>query len=290
MGVHLRPASLDEALDALAAAEGRPTVVAGGTEFHPDRAPHDGWGRPMPRDVLDIRDVAGLGRIERRDGRTRIGALVTWAEVAAADLPPVLGALKAAADLVGDVQVRGRGTLVGNLCNASPVADGIPPLLIVDATVEAASRRGERSIPLADFVLGKGRTALWPDEIATAVTVRDGPAGCRTAFAKRGSTSWRVVSMAMVAGLVRTGSDGRIAEARFAVGACTPVACRLPALEDDLVGREPGPDLAALVSPPHLAPLAAIDDARATAAERTAAVGDLLRDVLGVLCGTGAAA
>ena len=113
MGVYLRPENLDQALDALSG--GGLAIVAGGTDFYPARV-----GRPLDDDVLDISAIAGLRAIEERDDDWRIGALATWSEVIAADLPPCFDGLKLAAREVGGVQIQNAGTVAGNLCNASP--------------------------------------------------------------------------------------------------------------------------------------------------------------------------
>src|SRR5260370_31103109 len=99
------------------------------------------------------------------------GGATTWSEIAAASLPRCLDPLRAAAREIGAVQIQNRGTIAGNLCNASPAADGVPPLLILDASVELASNRGARRLPLSQFITGNRRTSLAPDEILTAIVM-----------------------------------------------------------------------------------------------------------------------
>ena len=126
---YLRPRSIEEAVSALAA---RPwTVLAGGTDHYPARV-----GPRADEDIVDISALADLRGVRADDGGWRIGALTTWSEVARADLPPLFDGLKLAAREVGGAQIQNRGTVGGNLCNASPAADGVPPLLTLDATVE----------------------------------------------------------------------------------------------------------------------------------------------------------
>ena len=103
-------------------------------------------------------------------------AATTWSEIAAANLPPAFDALRQAAREVGSIQIQNRGTIAGNLCNASPAADGVPPLLALDAAVELASANGTRQLPLSEFITGYRRTARQPDEILSAVIV---PPCCR---------------------------------------------------------------------------------------------------------------
>ena len=273
-----RPETLDAALALLR--DEAPVVLAGGTDLYPARAAAEAWMRPLPdRPVLDITALPGLAAIEDRGDHIRIGARVTWATIRdAAQLPPCFDGLRAAARGVGGAQVQNRATLVGNLCNASPAADGVPPLLTLGAELELASAaQGVRRLPLAEFLLGNRRTALAPDELALAVLVPKAPAGARSGFLKLGARSHLVISIVMVAGLVVV-EAGRIAAARLAVGACSPVARRLPEAEAALIGQPADAAvLAAALGTEHLAPLAPIDDVRATAAYRREAALVLLR-------------
>src|SRR6186997_228000 len=151
MGDYLRPSSLDEALHALA----RPwTVLAGGTDFYPARI-----GRAIDDDVLDITGIAALRGISEGPAGWRLGATTTWSELIEADLPPLFDGLKQAAREVSGRQIQNAGTLAGNLCNASPAADGVPCLLALDAEVEIAGPAGRR-LPLRQFITGVRRTAL----------------------------------------------------------------------------------------------------------------------------------
>jgi CO/xanthine dehydrogenase FAD-binding subunit len=119
---YFAPTDLKDALAALA--EGAPSVIAGGTDWYPAQGE-----RPQRGAMLDISRVSGLNGIVHRDGAFRIGATATWSDVIAADLPAAFDGLKAAAREVGSVQIQNAGTVAGNLCNASPAADGVPPLL-----------------------------------------------------------------------------------------------------------------------------------------------------------------
>jgi CO/xanthine dehydrogenase FAD-binding subunit len=264
---YARPTTLAEALALIAGGGWR--VLAGGTDLYP------GAGTRLAGPVLDLSDVAGLSGIAAGDG-LRIGGATSWAQIAAAELPPAADALRAAARVVGGRQVQVAGTIGGNLCNASPAADGVPPLLALGAGVELASARGLRRMPLADFLLGPRRTALTPGEVLAAVLIP--PAGLRgrSAFVKLGARSHLVISIAMVAArLVVEG--GRIAEAAVAVGACSPVAARLPLVEAALVGAEPGSAADRVAAADVQASLAPIDDVRATADYRRQAAVGLVR-------------
>lgn len=275
MSAYHRPRSLDEALAIRAATGALP--LAGGTDIHPLRTARNAWGDPWRPEILDLSAVPGLdGIIEAPEG-WRIGARTTWTAIAEAPLPPLFDGLRAAAREIGGRQVQNRGTIAGNLVTASPAGDGIPNLLALDATVELASADGTRHIPVAAFVTGYRATALAPGEIVTALHVPRCD-GARGRFEKLGARRYLVISIAMAAGVIRTEGD-RIAEARIAVGACSPIARRLPALEAALIGLHPS-EMRRVPQPVHLASLAPVDDVRASAAFRIRAALALLRDLL----------
>lgn len=278
MAGYWRPTTLRDAL-CLMAGDSPALPLAGGTDIYPAWVAAEAWMRPAPaRPVLDLSAVAELGAIEDRGDHHRIGARVTWAMLRDAPLPPWFDALREAAAQVGGAQVQNRATLAGNLCNASPAADGVPPLLALDAEVELASLRGTRRLGLPDFILGNRRTALAPDEIATAVIVPKPAPGATARFEKLGARAYLVISIVMVAAVIEA-EAGNIARARVAVGACSPVAQRLPALEAALTGLPPHAAADAL-RPEHLAALTPIDDVRATAAYRRQAALVLVRRAL----------
>jgi CO/xanthine dehydrogenase FAD-binding subunit len=233
---YLRPRSLDEALallaqDASAPLQERLTVLAGATDFYPAATTRQAWFQPTPQHVLDISGIADLRGIGRTARGYRMGALATWSDVIAADLPPAFDALKQASKQVGGVQIQNRGTLAGNLCNASPAADGAPPLLALDAEVEISSAQGARMVPLVAFTLGNRKTALAPSEMVTAIHVSYAAAQERSVFLKLGARSYLVISIASVAANMTLDAAGCITSARFAVGACSAVPLRLNALE-----------------------------------------------------------
>ncbi len=278
MVLYNSPSSLREALEILGCGGRR--ILAGGTDFYPALA-----DRPVTFDTLDISRVGGLRGIERTDGGWRIGATTTWTDIVRAPLPRCFDGLKASAREIGSIQIQNAGTLAGNLCNASPAADGVPPLLTLDSQIEIASVSGSRALPLEAFITGVRETALRPGEMIVAVLVPDQPDGARSAFRKLGSRSYLVISIAMVSVLLAPGADGTVARARIAVGSCSPVARRLPALEAVLIGVSLEPEaLVARVCPEHLAPLSPIDDVRASAGYRLEAVEELLRRALTDCC------
>ncbi len=269
---YLRPAAIDDAVAALAAHPA--TLLAGGTDFFPARV-----GRAVEPDILDLTGIASLRGIGVSAAGFRFGACTTWTDVLRADLPPAFAGLRAAARAVGGVQVQNAGTLGGNLCNASPAADGTPNWLALDASVELASVRGVRTLPVEKFVLGNRRTARAQDEVLTAITVPLPAPATRGVFLKLGAREYLVISIVMVAAVL-TLAGGRVAAARIALGACGPCPLRLPDAEAALLGHAPDPQR---VRADHLAPLAPIDDVRASALYRQDAALTLVRRAVAAL-------
>jgi xanthine dehydrogenase small subunit len=278
MTAYFRPATLDEALAIRAARDVE--IIAGGTDVYPNKTTRAGWGRMAHKDVLDVTAVPGLRRIEEVDAHWRIGALVTWTDVIRAGLPPLFDGLVAAAREIGGQQIQNRGTLVGNLCTASPAGDGIPNLVALDAEVEIASLRGTRFEPVESFLDGYRHTTCGQDELVTALRIPRRSAAARGAFLKLGARRYLVISIAMAAAVVDIDPTGAIDHARLVVGSCSPVARRLRALEKRLLGHPVAPALSTLVQADDLAELAPLDDARASAAYRIAAAETLVRDLL----------
>ncbi|MFL4973198.1 MAG: FAD binding domain-containing protein [Microvirga sp.] len=278
MTAYFRPVTLEEALAIRAGREVE--IIAGGTDVYPNKTTRAGWGRMAHKDVLDVTAVPGLRGIEEVDGHWRIGALVTWTDVIRAGLPRLFDGLVAAAREIGGQQIQNRATLVGNLCTASPAGDGIPNLLAIEAEVEIASLRGTRIEPVESFLDGYRHTTCGADEIVTALRIPKRSAEARSAFLKLGARRYLVISIAMAAAVVDVDPTGVIGHARLVVGACSPVARRLRALEERLLGHPLTPALSTLVQGDDLAEFAPHDDARASAAYRLAAAETLIRDLL----------
>lgn len=265
MATYLRPALLSDALAAMAE---RPRVVlAGGTDHFPARA----VGTP-DEDVLDITGLPGLRRIAVDGDHWRLPCLATWTDVIEAGLPRQFDGLVQAARQIGGLQVQNAGTVVGNLCNASPAADGTPCLLALGAEVELTSVDGIRRVAVGDFVLGARSTARRPHELVLGLRIPRQDA--RSGFLKLGARRYLVISIAMVAANIVLDGDGTVAEARIAVGACSACAQRLLLLEAELVGQRPE---AVKVRAAHLSGLSPIDDVRAGAEYRMAAATELVR-------------
>jgi N-methylhydantoinase B len=285
MAAYHRPATLKEAL--AVRAERTVTVLAGGTDVYPARAARVGWGDMRQPDVLDISAVPNLRGIAEEAGGWRIGALTTWTDIVRADLPAQFDGLKLAAREVGGAQIQNRGTVAGNICTASPAGDGAPNLLALDASVELASVRGSRVVPVCRFIDGYRHTQCEAHELVTAILVpRPQAAEARSHFLKLGARRYLVISIVMVAGVIEIDAAGVIAAARVAVGACSAVPQRLPGLEAELAGQ-PVEAAADLAKAEHLDALAPIDDIRGSAAYRGQAAFALVRDLLAALAAGG---
>lgn len=271
MTAYVRAHSLEEAMGHLARAPAR--ILAGGTDVYPALV-----DRPLREPILDLTGVAALRGISRERDGFRIGALTTWSDVIRADLPGWFDGLKVAAREIGGVQIQNAGTVGGNICNASPAADGTVALLALDAEVEVQGARGVRRLGLADFVLGPRRTALEPGEIVTAVHVPAHKERGASHFFKLGARHYLVISIAMVSAVIHVDHQGHVSRAGVAVGACSPVARRLPALEARLVGRSEG--FAGALEAGDLDVLSPISDVRGTAEYRRVAAFTLVRRAL----------
>ena len=266
---YAKPETVEEALAILAAGSWR--VLAGGTDFYPALG-----AKPLRENILDINGLSELQGISHSEDGVVIGARTTWTDIVRHPLPPAFDALKAAAREVGSVQIQNTGTVAGNLCNASPAADGVPALMILDAEIELRSTTGIRRLKLAEFTLGNRKTARRGDELVTAVRVPAGAIAGASAFVKLGARRYLVISIAMAAARLAFDADGRVASAAVAIGSCSAVAQRLPALEQALIGHGADPSIAGVVEPGHLAALSPIDDVRGSAAYRREAAREIV--------------
>lgn len=276
MSSYLRPTELDEALQALAA--GDRIIVAGGTDFYPARV-----GKPVDEDILDVTAIDGLRRIEQRGDHFHIGATATWTDLIRADLPDWFRAMKQAAREVGGVQIQNAGTIVGNICNASPAADGVPGLVALDASVLLGSVSGEREVPISEFVLGNRKTARKQDEMVLGLSIPVCGTDARSTFLKLGARKYLVISIVMVSAVLEVAADGTVARLRVAVGSCSEVAKRLTTLEADLAGKPADGSLAARITQDHIAPLSPIGDVRGSAEYRSDAALTLVRRAIAEL-------
>ncbi|MDB5824960.1 MAG: xanthine dehydrogenase [Herminiimonas sp.] len=273
---YLRP---DNVFDAVSALATRPlTILAGGTDFYAARS-----GLPVNESILDISNIGSLRGLREEGAHWRIGPATTWSDILRAELEPSLLAtlrgLRNAARDVGGIQVQNMGTIAGNVCNASPAADGIPVLMALDAQIELTSLSGVRCVALQEFVLGSRRTARRPDELVSGILIPR-RRHARSSFQKLGHRRYLVISIVMVAVVLDTNDAGQIDYAGVAVGACSARALRLLSLERKLIGQPINTDLTELLAADDLQPLTPIDDVRGTGSYRRDAAMTLIRRTL----------
>ena len=271
--MYFRPNSLQDALNVLA--DTRATILAGGTDVFPSLG-----DRPLSGPVLDISGLAEIRGIQFTAEHIVFGARTTWSEVLASPLPCGFDGLKAAAREVGSVQIQNAATIAGNLCNASPAADGVAALLALDAELVLGSRSASRTLPLSQFILGNRKTARRPDELLTSIRVPRRVESAVSVFLKLGARRDLVISIVMVAANLVVDLAGNISEALVCVGSCSAAASRLRELERALIGLPARPGLRQIVKAEHLAQLSPIDDVRATAEYRRDAARTLVERVL----------
>jgi carbon-monoxide dehydrogenase medium subunit len=265
------------AREAAAAPERRPALLAGGTDLIVQMR----GGLRHPAAVIDLKRVPELGRVALEPDGLLLGAAVPCAALRGReDLRALWPGLLEAAELIGSMQIQGRATVVGNLCNASPAADTVPSLLALGARVRVAGPRGAREIEVTEFCVGPGRNALAPDELATAVFVpRPGP-GSADAYLRFTPRAEMDIAVVGAAASVALGEDGRCRAARVALGAVAERALLAPAAAEALVGTRLEPEALARAAEAARSAARPIDDKRGTAAFRRHVAGVLVRRAL----------
>jgi carbon-monoxide dehydrogenase medium subunit/xanthine dehydrogenase FAD-binding subunit len=285
---YLTPASLDEAFDAMAHNRGRYRIVAGATDTYP-------WareGRAGDVEIPVLIDVSKIPELRERsvdDRRVRLGAATPIQRFL--DDPALMRALPAmprCAVWFADDQIRESATIGGNIVNASPAADGTPPLIAHEASVELAARRdgkiARRTMALTDFVTGPGKTALEPDEILLAVAC-DALPGYGGSFEKVGHRRSLVISLVCLATLVKLDAAGRAFEdVRLAIGGVGPVPRRLAEVEAFLRG---GPVTARRLEQAAAMPVDLVASRTRQAYRREVVRGFMLRGLIEAVRGAG---
>jgi CO/xanthine dehydrogenase FAD-binding subunit len=270
--IALRPRTLDETLRRLA--EDPALVPTAGCTDLMVRGPEALHRMDRVIDLLGVSELRGIREI---DGALEIGATTSFSEIRRSPaVRAAFPALAMAASVVGGWQIQNRATLGGNMANASPAGDSLPVLLALDAVVVAASSRGLREIPYAEFHTGYRKTALQPGEIVASVRLPYLPKGAVQAFRKVGTREAQAISKIVVA---MTGciDDGRIAELRLAAGSVAPVPVRLRAAESAAIGMAPGAEAAEATGRAAAGEVTPIDDVRSTAEYRRFALERVVR-------------
>ena len=273
-GYH-RPRTISELKEHLSHSGAR--VLAGGTDIIP-KMRQGKFSAPI---LIDTSGIDSLHFIEDLGNEIILGALITHQEIADSPLLSNInpGLIKAA-ESIGCVQTRSRGTLGGNIANASPAADTIPPLLAFDASVLLQSLTGERRLALEDFIKGPGETDLQMGEFIHSVIFSPLKGKWGSDFIKVGKRNGMAISVVNVSAAVVLDDEGIFKDVRIALGAVAPVVLRLRKSEEFLLGKKPAPEIydkAAEVSQEEINP---ISDIRSSEAYRLHSAGVILRRVL----------
>ena len=262
---YLAPTTVDEAVAALVKGGKDTRVMAGGTDLMV-KIRHRVL---FPKQLISLKRIDGLDAItfDEKSGLT-IGATALLADVASnPTIREHYPTVAEAAESTANVQVRNMGTVVGNLCNASPAADNAPTLIALNATVNITGPSGTRSMPLDEFFSGPGMTALEDGEIVTSVFVPTPPAGTGTAYisvSQRGQLDCSAIGLS-----AKVTMDGdRCTDARIVVAACAPIPLRTKDAEKMLIGQKLTDDVIRKAAQKASEETSPIDDVRATAAYR----------------------
>jgi CO/xanthine dehydrogenase FAD-binding subunit len=268
----LRPRSPAEALRLYA---GAPEAVplAGGTDFMV------AWnaGSANGRTILDLAALGAWGRIRTSKGGVTIGGLATHADI---QREPVirrqLPLLVEACATVGGLQIQNRGTLGGNIANASPAGDTFPPLAVYEAEVEIVSARSRRRVPFTSVFTGVKKTILVPGELIEAVYVPIPKRPSRQLWRKVGTRAAQAISKTVAAGLLWLARDGTVEELRFALGSMAPTVRRLAKAEAFVEGKKLTREVVHEACTLLKQDVAPIDDIRSTAEYRLSVSQNLL--------------
>lgn len=262
----------------LTAALSDPTaaILSGGT----DLLVRIRGGLASPDLLIDVSRVTTLQGIRRTDSAIEIGAAVRENEILASPVVrDALPLLAAALRTLGSIQIRNRGTLGGNLVNASPAADSAIPLLLYDAELDLVSNEGQRTVTVDGFFLGPGRVALRPGEFVRTVRIPIPEAEYRAFYHKVGKRRALTIAIASLGALLRV-DNGLMTEARFAAGSVAPTPIRLRTVEDCLRDAPLTKDLIEEARCLAIRGIAPISDIRATAEYRFEVIGDLVARAL----------
>ncbi len=273
----LMPQTLPETLEMLA--NGAPEVMplAGGTNMIVDIR----GGRKCPKTLLNLSGLSELRGICEDNGYVVIGGGATLAEILDSEIIAArIPVLQEAAKIFANPLVRNRATIGGNLCDASPAADTAPPLLVLNAEVELASKDGTRRLPLAEFFTGVRQTKRQPHELLTAIYVPVMAGNSAGGFRKLALRKADAISVVNAAVLVEYNGGDACKDVRIAMGAVAPTPIRATAAEDALRGKKLTPELVVDAVSLVCDATCCIDDVRGAAAYRQRVVGVLVRRLL----------
>lgn len=275
----IAPNSLDAVLQILADSPDRYTPIAGGTELMVAL----GAGRLQPRKLISLWNLEELRFIDITPDAIILGAGTTFTDIRKhpliAEEFPILAQ---AASWTGSIANQNRGTIGGNIVNASPAADTPPALLAYDAELSLISKRGSRTLPYRDFHLAYKETALEPDELLHSITILRNYTDYKSYIRKVGTRNAQAISKVAIAALVR-GNKERIENIRIGAASVREYPTRLPATEQSLIGKSITKDTIAAARAAILSEARPIDDIRSTARYRASVAANLLEEFLRTL-------
>jgi CO/xanthine dehydrogenase FAD-binding subunit len=275
----IAPTSLDAVLQVLADSPDRYTPIAGGTELMVGL----GAGRLQAKKLISLWNLEELRFIEATPDAVVIGAGSTFSDIR--KHPIIAGEfsiLNQAASWTGSIANQNRGTIGGNIVNASPAADSPPALLAYDADLTLVSTRGPRTLPYRDFHLAYKETALEPDELLHSITLSRNYRGYRTYIRKVGPRNAQAISKVAIAALARMNHD-YIDDIRIGAASVREYPARLAATERSLIGKTITPGTIAAARAAVLMEVRPIDDIRSTAKYRATVAANLLEEFLHTL-------
>jgi CO/xanthine dehydrogenase FAD-binding subunit len=275
----IAPNSLDAVLQILADSPDHYTPIAGGTELMVAL----GAGRLQPKKLVSLWNLEELRFIEVTPDAIIIGAGTTFTDIRKHRvIAKEFSILAQAASWTGSIANQNRGTLGGNIVNASPAADSSPALLAYDAELTLISARGARTLPYRDFHLAYKETVLEPDEILHSITILRNYKRYKTYIRKVGTRNAQAISKVAMAVLARM-NKGRIEDIRIGAASVREYPARLTATEKALTGKTITPENIAAARAAILTEVRPIDDIRSTAKYRTAIAANLLEEFLSTL-------
>jgi CO/xanthine dehydrogenase FAD-binding subunit len=272
------PNTVPEAVALMAEAKGITRALAGGTDLITQLRE----GRREADLVVDLKQIPALQELRFDPGTgLRIGAAVPWVRIQeSADVKAHYPVLTFVSTLIGSYQIQCRASLGGNLCNASPSADGIPPLITLGATAVIAGPRGERSLPVEVFCTGPGKHVLEQGEFLVAIEIPIPPARSGAAYQRFIPRNEMDIAVVGVGSYLELDAEGRTTRAGIALAAVAPVPLRVPAAEAVLQGQFPTEELFAQAGAIAAAACSPISDVRGSADYRRHLVGVLTRRTL----------
>ena len=221
------PNTIEEAIELLWQAEGKAKIIAGGTDLVIGLR----GGDYTPPSIIDITRIEELRKIGEKNGTVSIGAAVTHSEIASSPLVKKYGKiLSDAASEIGSPQIRNLGTIGGNIVNASPAADTIPPLMVLNAMGRVVFRGGEKEVPLSQLFKGPYETNLKPHELLVQITFQKLPPETKSSFVRLARRDAMAIARMNVAIILQIGKN-RIEDVRIAVGSVTPTPQRMSEAE-----------------------------------------------------------